>query len=124
MVCTGTRLAPLACHLIGTVIASSGGEEGGSEAVRGRRPDEIPRLFGLVWTDSHITDFIQNDGSVSQPYNEDGPAEAPSIAPYVGRWGDGRELRESYSLAGDELVLRPASTEVSSGARLYIRTSR
>jgi hypothetical protein len=84
-----------------------------------------PTAFYTVSSDTHMTDFIQSDGRITQPYNEDGPAEAPSIAPYVGRWGDGRELRGSYTLGVDELVLRSSSTAPLSGARrLYTRTSR
>jgi hypothetical protein len=79
--------------------------------------------FYTVRSDSHFTDFINSMMEVSQPYNRDGPAEPPALAPYVGRWGTERELRGSYQLNDGELLLRQAASGSSRGARRYLRIS-
>jgi hypothetical protein len=84
-----------------------------------------PTAFYRVLSDTHYTTVTGPDGRTSQPYNRGGPAEPPSLAPYVGTWGDpSRELRGSYFLMGDELILRNDSSGLSTGARRYVRSSR
>lgn len=103
-------------HVLGSSVMCMRSTAGPGEAL----------AFYTVQSDTHMTDFINSMGAVSQPYNSEGPREPPSLAPYVGSWiGANRELRGSYLLDGDVLVIRSAATSMpgARGARRYTRVS-